>query len=386
MTPNRPGVTRPNVTPNRPNATPNRPGVTRPNVTPNRPNVTPTRPGVNRPNVTPNRPGATRPNVTPNRPGVNRPNVSPNRPKVVPNRLSGNRTPSKPATKFDPTKKAGPNNRPPKKVSPVQTGKGKSGPLKGGGKNKTIPPQTIPVQKQNQTTINNLNQIFKNVVLPVAVIAATAAIIGNLVANTGGGGRFPSFIIPPGGDIPGGGGALTLGGDPSPCPLAWVPNDPDNIDAGGVCLGIDPNTISAGDGSDAGVGDASVGGDAAADFTPIVQDERTLRVCNDTAQPVTLYVQYRAKDESDQWVWLPAEPGADEAITVELAPGEATDLADDNRPMAASRVRIWGKAAKGNWETFKDRDLWLVEQNPDTGNRTYTSPQVQTFVYTVKGK
>ncbi len=123
--------------------------------------------------------------------------------------------------------------------------------------------------------------------------------------------------------------------------------------------------------------------------TAVPQHTRYLRVANAGKEKATLYVSYYTEDSNHQWKWFPAAPDAnkpgDEALAVELAPGEPADLTDNGWQINASKIRIWGKSADGReWNKFKDQDLLLVPETDANGDNLYAASEKQTFSFTVK--
>src|SRR5207247_1856310 len=134
-------------------------------------------------------------------------------------------------------------------------------------------------------------------------------------------------------------------------PPVVIPNDLEQPDGPCIAMTVDP-----------GIGGNEEGGTPVAgeDNTPPEEESKTrqtrrlLRVINASKEKVTVYVQYLTQDEDGNWVWVPGEPGSDEAVSYELEPGEAADLADDGWPINASKVRIWAQGESTKWEKFKD--------------------------------
>ena len=76
------------------------------------------------------------------------------------------------------------------------------------------------------------------------------------------------------------------------------------------------------------------------------------------------------------WKWYPSLPQEGKTVAYVLAPGRTADLRHDNRPVSASKVRLWVRTESGaKIEEFKDQDLWLV---PEPGHR-YFAPDVEPF-------
>jgi hypothetical protein len=222
---------------------------------------------------------------------------------------------------------------------------------------------------------------------------------------------FGNFWVPggvvagPGGVITGGGGAFVpdalipcAGGDDGLMDGCWIPNVAGNLDGSGIGVGIvPPDDLNANVGD---VGGGPVGGDPGdngglnqdivdtdglADEVTAWQETRYLRVFNASPQKITVWVQFEAKTDDGQWQWVPAEPGnADQVISFEVDANQAVDLQQGDWRVNARRVRIWARSAAGEWNRFRDADLWLVpEVNPD-GEHGYDAAEVQTFNFTVR--
>jgi hypothetical protein len=126
---------------------------------------------------------------------------------------------------------------------------------------------------------------------------------------------------------------------------------------------------------------------------PVRQYERYLRLRNTTDDTLTVSIQYRTYDEDEGWIWLPDDPEvSDEAITVELDPGDATyvDLGDGDY-LHASRIRIWATGGQNNkkYMTYAEKDLWLVPEEGDEDDMAnedhwYEALRMGTFTFTFK--
>ena len=186
------------------------------------------------------------------------------------------------------------------------------------------------------------------------------------------------------------GGKVIGGDDPSVRGLAGVdpggfslviPNDPARPDGAAVLASLNTNSI------------ASVPGDETGNLLGTARDNtwqttRYLRLANATKARVTANVLYRTQNDQGDWVWLPIRPRAGgEPLSVELQPGEVTNLADNDWTIQGDRVRLWATSAENNeWSAFKDKDLWLVpETDPaDKDKHGYYSPQVETITFTLR--
>jgi len=117
--------------------------------------------------------------------------------------------------------------------------------------------------------------------------------------------------------------------------------------------------------------------------------QRYLKIKNDTKDTLTIYVQYRTQDKSEQWVWLPANPTQSaQAVTQSLAPGKETLAEVEKNPILSSRVRLWAKSTSGGaqWLEYKDHDLWLVPEvdRDKPKDHIYYAPKTETFVFAFK--
>src|SRR5262249_36600818 len=122
---------------------------------------------------------------------------------------------------------------------------------------------------------------------------------------------------------------------------------------------------------------------AEAEETPW-QTTRYIRVANATKEKLTVYLQVKTQDESEEWVWYPAQPGADDVLAFELEPGQAADLSDGDWAVNGSRVRLWAASASREYLAFRDKDLWLVPETNDEGYHGYESADVQTFEVAIR--
>lgn len=106
---------------------------------------------------------------------------------------------------------------------------------------------------------------------------------------------------------------------------------------------------------------------------------RYLQVTNTTSDKITVFVQYRTQVDN-AWVWQPALPAEGQALAFEIEPNATVKLDVKDRFLAASRVRIWGQGPTNNWEEFKDKDLWLVEEKVEKEHK-YEATSMQTFEF-----
>lgn len=92
----------------------------------------------------------------------------------------------------------------------------------------------------------------------------------------------------------------------------------------------------------------------------------TLRVVNNTGEPLRVYLQYETL-VNGRWTWLPADP-KNPALTYSWGPGDDFFVAVEGARINARRVRIWaqGKNSGKRWVDYQNRDLWLP---PEGGYR-----------------
>jgi hypothetical protein len=123
-----------------------------------------------------------------------------------------------------------------------------------------------------------------------------------------------------------------------------------------------------------------VADDTGTDDPEPYQNQRYLRVKNDTGQKLTVWVRYRAPGEDGNWAWL---PGDSDAVEYELGPGEETYLALDDQRLSASRVRIWAETADGRqMDEYREQDLWLVPEKDDNDEHWYYGAEMEDFTFT----
>jgi hypothetical protein len=104
---------------------------------------------------------------------------------------------------------------------------------------------------------------------------------------------------------------------------------------------------------------------------------RIVRVTNNTAQKIRVYVRYEGLAADGQFAWT---PGATEALAWELNPGESAVLLHDGHPVLARRMRIWAECpeTKLSWLKVKDTDTWAA---PATGYRGGPKPELFTYTF-----
>jgi hypothetical protein len=156
-----------------------------------------------------------------------------------------------------------------------------------------------------------------------------------------------------------------------------IPNDPGAPDGSGLVASLDTDSAALPEGTDP---DTSPG--LKGDW----QTARYLRLANATKGRLTARVLYETQNDKGETVWQPVRPkeGGD-PLTVELDPGDVTNITDNDWTVQASRVRLWATSADNNeWGTFKDKDLWLVPETNDKGEHGYFSPQVESMTFTFR--
>lgn len=116
------------------------------------------------------------------------------------------------------------------------------------------------------------------------------------------------------------------------------------------------------------------------------QNQRYLKVKNDTDATLTIFFQYRTLVK-DAFTWLPATPaeGA-EAVSFEIMAGEDVQVKMGEEALSASRVRLWATSEKEKWLTYKTRDLWLVPEKNEEGDHVYPAETQETFRFTFAAK
>jgi hypothetical protein len=190
---------------------------------------------------------------------------------------------------------------------------------------------------------------------------------------------------------PGGDGDGNADGDSGTgdTPALALNNGP--ADGGGD--GATPDGTTQGAAPDTGAPDSgsnvaeTVYDQAAVPMDAVPQNGRYLNLFNVTSAKVTVYVQYHAVDQNNQWNWYPADPAAsDQALAFELEPGQAAEARDGDWRVCADRVRVWAVSADGqqSWIRYQTRDLMLVPEVDDQGNPGYAAPTAETVNFGIK--
>jgi hypothetical protein len=134
--------------------------------------------------------------------------------------------------------------------------------------------------------------------------------------------------------------------------------------------------------------------------------ESQLAVHNKCDEPIAVWVQTEwrtVRDKQFAWEWSPAPPGSDNAYRFQIGPGktellqidsrypsppgdETSDVDIEDRPLTASRVRLWAESESGEqWMMHRSRDLWLVEQDPALREvRGYFDEQIHTYTHVIE--
>lgn len=99
---------------------------------------------------------------------------------------------------------------------------------------------------------------------------------------------------------------------------------------------------------------------------------RQVKVTNNTAEPLKVYVSYEAISES----WPGDRVPQSGWLSFTVAPGATQTLEHDGKPIEAKKVRLWAEGSKTGkkHDVLKKRDLVLVE-------RTYRARQIDAHVH-----
>ena len=113
----------------------------------------------------------------------------------------------------------------------------------------------------------------------------------------------------------------------------------------------------------------------------VIQNKRTLKVRNETAGTLTVFLQFRTLKEN-AWTWVPANPvSSTEAISFEVEAGMEANVQHEGEPVAASRMRIWAVSPTYKWLRYKSKDAWLVPEKNEAGEHIYTSEALESFTF-----
>ena len=113
------------------------------------------------------------------------------------------------------------------------------------------------------------------------------------------------------------------------------------------------------------------------DLTATEQTRRFLRIKNNTGAKITVTPRYQTLNEDNQWVWN------DKELAYDFDAGETSLISDGTLKVNAVRARVWAVMEDGTTlDEYKDKDLWLVPEQDDNGNRFYLAPQMETHTLT----
>jgi hypothetical protein len=294
-----------------------------------------------------------------------------------------------------------------------------------------------PTNNSGTTTINNQSGSALLIAGILAAEVGQALLLQGAFAGAGGGSAFGSgcAFIPnnDGGDASGGDDVAAVGGDAAGTDdqagtddaLAAQTFDPDSSQSG-VLLSVngdpgdagpagtdgDPGPVGGPDGTDASStaslppldlssppGSEPGGTDPGDTVSAVVFDQpavaldavpqngRYLNLINLSRSKVTVYVQYHAVDQQNNWAWFPADPAmSDQALSFDLEPGQATETRDGDWRIFADKARVWAVSADGQqqWVRYQKRDLLLVPEVDDQGQPGYVAPTIETVDFGVK--
>jgi hypothetical protein len=116
-----------------------------------------------------------------------------------------------------------------------------------------------------------------------------------------------------------------------------------------------------------------------------VQYERWLRLHNDTADKLTVFLRYHTQDVTGQWDWIPEVPSPQSTkwLAFDLQPGEVLEPKFGELPIAANKIRIYAQSSSGLVVNLKDDDFWLVPEVTPEGEHLYYSEYRQTFDFNI---
>lgn len=217
----------------------------------------------------------------------------------------------------------------------------------------------------NNTVVNqNVNNTNVNTtVVSPPFVAPNVPVFNPYAMPFGGGGGSYSVSFPP---LPPPG--------PLPDPVVVVPDNPDQPRGPAVGLGVTTPRAAAG---------ATADGEE--EKEPL-QTTRTIRLHNTTAEPVTVYVQYRAFDEEGALAWHPGEPDGDQnrALKVEVPAKDSVEVMDGDWVVHATRARIWARNKSTRWERFRDTNLPIVPEVNERGEGGYRMASPEAFIFTLR--
>ena len=112
--------------------------------------------------------------------------------------------------------------------------------------------------------------------------------------------------------------------------------------------------------------------DAPADVAQ--QTRRYLRIQNATNEKITVYLQYQTLQDDGTWAWQ----HADQPVTYDFDPGEASFVSDAGWKINAVRARIWAVSESGKeFFHYRDKDWWLVPETDADGNHVYNADEMK---------
>jgi len=115
----------------------------------------------------------------------------------------------------------------------------------------------------------------------------------------------------------------------------------------------------------------------------VLQNRRLLKVRNETATTLNIYVQFRAF-KNDAWAWVPGDPAkSGESMSFELAAGAEREVQYEAEPVSASRIRVAATSMTHKWLSHTRKDLWLVPERNEDGEHVYLAEAVETFTVAI---
>ncbi|MBY0523527.1 MAG: serine protease [Gemmataceae bacterium] len=92
------------------------------------------------------------------------------------------------------------------------------------------------------------------------------------------------------------------------------------------------------------------------------QNRCFLKVTNQTAETIRVYVMYEYLSDKGEWVWHPQDATK---TFWKVEPGKTTLLLDDNWKIECRRCRIWavGETSGTTWNKYREADWWLCPKD-----------------------
>ena len=113
---------------------------------------------------------------------------------------------------------------------------------------------------------------------------------------------------------------------------------------------------------------------------PAPQDQRFVRVHNETSKPVTIRIQVYSKTDAGTWTWLPAGAAKGDApAAYRLGAGQISYLGHKGQKLTGSKIRFSVAWQGGEFTRYRTRDFWLVPEVDAAGNHVYYAPATETF-------